>query len=696
MLLRARDIVNKTLDELWYLADVPRCTVEMDDGPLEATGRSTIYSWFYWEYHRKHPSACLLKKHHLGMEYMKKNTHTRMLSTILFDTFDSLKGSVPIAELAAIVPFITDDLYNELSVRLEEYVTSTSILDYLEVLDDPVIDNINRNLQPTRESIEDGRRKITARLKEKGVMVKNALKEINETNQLSWGQVMQTLSARAYVTDIDNYFQPAPIMRGYAHGISAAGDSLKESRSSSKSTLSNTSDIKDTEYFNRRMQLICQVIQQVVPGDCGSEEYVCLRVTGPDKGTCGNFKSLIGKYRLMEDGSLQVISSKDTDLIGTLVKIRSGGLCKHRHLYMICSTCMGEMAHSVPYKANLGYWSATAICAAITQAVLSTKHLDAAIQLLGMVMNRDKKKYLKLSEDGAGLVLLPEMQKRDMKITVKSDQINHLEDLDIIDTITDRVAARMSDIMSVSFSTSHPITGFADYTAVDMGIGKSPIHFSCEALEYIRNSRWLMTNTGDYQFDMKDFPENVPVFTLPKKHLSMPEFAASVATFIESKSDSDSSKKKDGDLKHTLSSFTGYGDALTALTDIITDKLDGVNIVHMETILLAFMVRSVEMGDGRIPYLDEPIEFAKRSELFKTRSLGAAMPFEKQEDWIFNYRSLNGAGRPDTPMDGILHPIVGDRVELKLSDPIRETVRVKEYIKQTNLKKNRKTGNISD
>ena len=265
MEIYARNIVNLPLDDIWYLSDVENVTLIMDDGSCVATGRSVIYSWFYWEYQRQIPELPLLCEHHVGMSYMTKSTHVEFLSTVLFSCHDISDGTIPLEVLAEIGQLITNYIYNEFIVRIEEYVTSNSILDYVEILEDPFIKEAVENTERSPEGIEHTLGEVKVYLTRHDKYPHNGLKATCETELGNWGQLLQAVVFRGYATDADNVFFRDPILSCYARGITKLHDNMIESRSGTKSLLSQRVPLEKTEYFNRRMQMSAETVGGMEP-----------------------------------------------------------------------------------------------------------------------------------------------------------------------------------------------------------------------------------------------------------------------------------------------------------------------------------------------------------------------------------------------------------------------------------------------
>lgn len=662
-IIKADDLVNKSLDDIWYLSDIDFVKIAFEDGVEDATGRSVIYSWFFWEFHREIGDIKLLCAHHVGLKKMTTRTHPEFMEQVMWSVYEMCKGRVRVQTLREIAYKITNEIYNKLNVQLDDYVTSSCMLDYLDILDDQfIIDKIEATPK-TAMGLMNTKDEITEYLKQPEVHTDNALKHYCETENTNWGQFHHGVTYRGFTTNMDNYFFPNPIMVSYAHGITKFHDSLIESTSSTKSLMAQDDPLKETEFFNKRMQLVSQVIRSLVPGDCGSTEFNTIRVTDGRDGYKSNFDSLLGKKYLKEDGTLGVIDKSGTHLIGKLVKIRSAMNCSYRHTYKICEACYGDLHLNVPEGCNLGYWSAVSFCEIISQMVLSTKHYDGAATIDMIYLDPMTEKIFNVRKKEQDLLIKDVFATDDRRMTITippvyngdQNQLSYLEDLELIDSITNQTVMRKSNIRSFTVAVEDEETGMFKLppTTITIGNGKDGAYLSSDMLYYIKENGWTVTEKGHYEFDLKDFPKDKPVFILPKKHMNMLEFQQIVSKFMESRGNS---KHKS---KERLTEFNTDNrkveQALNRFLEIVSEKVS-VNITHLEIFILVCMARDPAKNDARIPKLNEPFQFIPASDAFNKRSMGAVMPYKDQFLWLTKIESYDGSNKVGSPFDGMLMP----------------------------------------
>ena len=644
----AREILSEHLDNIWYLNEIKRVNLTLDDETIVTSGRAVILSWMVWRFHRTYRQVPLVSAHVFPLKKYTDDTTLNHVNKVMWDTYDCLNDEVAPYTLINMAGEIVNDIFNLIVSRMGEYVGTSSALDYYEILEDTEIQRITATAERSPDGLKVAKDTIKKRLQDPELYRGNNLKFICETGITNWSQLLQIIAFRGYCTDINSNFYDEPIMSAYAHGITNLAHSIMESRMGAKSIMANEDPIRQTEYFNRRMQLILQYIKDLIPGDCGTTKYLHIPVTGPESYKGGIFEAIIGKYQVMKDGSLHCITENDTHLIGQTIRIRSSVYCKHRSKYGICETCFGSLAINVPDGTNIGHWCSVALCAIITQLILSTKHVDGAAAVAGLHMTPNHRRYLR--NEGVKLYF-KRLKDKKIIITIHKDDLNFLEDLRVFPVSGVKTISRMTAVTIMNVTVQDHITGMSNFAPLDLRLGKAPVHLSVEMLEHIKMYGWTNTETGDYQIDVTEFDFDKPVIVLPKLHRNMLEFMRSVSEFIESKYNKKS--------KHsTLDDYVDPGEALIDFHALISGELS-LGLASLEPFILAFMAKSEV--DGRIPDVGEECTFLSTGRLIKTRSCSVGMAYEKQDTWMESFRSLSNKCRPPHPLDGLLMPTMFNR-----------------------------------
>ena len=157
-LYNARDVWNLDKEAVWNLPD-GKMRLLFDDGTeILTTNRATIFSYYFGVFHRLFPKTPLLPIHHLGNKELSRKSDLKILEAGLFSCRAAYENGLEINDKATayfsekswehvdtidtlkFIAFQTINLsFNDFTSRLKSYVSSTSILDYVEVANHPVI-----------------------------------------------------------------------------------------------------------------------------------------------------------------------------------------------------------------------------------------------------------------------------------------------------------------------------------------------------------------------------------------------------------------------------------------------------------------------------------------------------------------------------------------------------------------------------
>ena len=136
--------------------------ISFDDGEFLTNEKEVIYSSYTWDYHRRYPNTPLLKKHHIrsviGNDRISSKTHLKLIGNCLWSVYDTYKFNTVdrvklLDDLARLAYEITNHMYNDMTYRLEEYVTSIDIIDFINVAKHPRILKAMNEVEPTQNSI---------------------------------------------------------------------------------------------------------------------------------------------------------------------------------------------------------------------------------------------------------------------------------------------------------------------------------------------------------------------------------------------------------------------------------------------------------------------------------------------------------------------------------------------------------------
>lgn len=653
--IKARDLVKLSMSTLWDILR-GKFILEFDDGEIETDWRATIYSAYSWAFHREYPETPLLCCHHvktvLGKDRLNSKTHLQLLGNAMFSTHDryvELGCPVDMDELTRRVYQLTNQMYNELTYALEEYVTSVDIVDFIEIIRNPEIAAANATVTEDQESIDTTYRTIQRVLENDHELDNNPValalrSKINDKNQVN--QCVGPLGQR---TDICSTVFQKPILTGFVRGLRSFHDSLIESRSAAKSLSFSKTPLQDAEYFSRRLQLMCQIVQNLHKGDCGSTSYMLWQVQGPKydhRGVCinpGDLGLIAGKFYMDDDGELKLIKKGDKHLIGRTLKLRTVLECAHHDTYGVCSVCFGELSLSVPKGTNLGHMCCTSMTQKSSQSVLSVKHLDGSAVIDPIILDSFEAKFLKVAPDNNSYMFGERIRSGGVKMVIAADEATNLTDIMRVDSVGQLIINRITELTSVTLLVDKG--DFIEEVGIGIAIGRRLGSLTYPMLQHIRNKGWTTDVKGNYVIDLADYNFADPFITLPLKHINMSDHSKDIAAILES------SVSQMYDRDKVVSPHALCGE----LYGHVNSKLS-VNLAVLEVVLLGAMIRSADKRDYGLPKPWTERGIGVMSLSMANRSLAAAMAYEDHRDLLVNPMSYILHNRPDHPMDGILMP----------------------------------------
>ena len=661
MKLVARKLLSFTTEQLWdnLKGDF---TLVFDDGEIQTNSKETIYSHYSWVFHQTYPSTPLLKRHHV-QAYITKNrlsstTHIELLERSLWDCHDSVAGSIFMTEntqklvddLAILAYNTSNKMYNELSTRLESSVVSLDIVDFIQAMEHPSIKAALDNVSFDQEYVDRTYKAINDTLMTSPDLKDNPLSKALKAKLIKKNQLLQCLGPRGYLTDIDSHIFPTPIIRGYTKGIRRFYDSIIESRSAAKSLYFAQTDLQNSEYFSRRLQLLDETVQNLHPGDCGSTNYLIWKVKPKvlENGKVvsdGDLKNLYGKYYLNEEtGKIEVITEDHTHLEGKTIKLRSvvAG-CSHPDPYGICSVCFGQLSLHVPEHTNIGQLCSSSLTQKISQSILSVKHLDGSSSVESIVLTEDEAKFLKVSPTGDGFMLADSLIGMDTSLVISPKEAQGLTDILQVKDVGELGISRISELEMVGVIVT--TKEYQERTAVTVNRGKRKANLTYEMLDYIKGQGWTIDANDNYVIDLADWPIGEVMMSLPAIHYNMSDVGQQIAGLIESSIEKSKKNHKTATPETTL----------IELFELVKKHIH-VNLAVLEVTLYGAMVVSSKHRDYRLPKTYTNMAMGVSKVIIKNRSLSAAMAYEDQPNVITDPESYERENRPSHPMDVFLCP----------------------------------------
>lgn len=620
-------------------------TVEFDNGVVDMTMRQIHISWYYWGMYRQFQGAVLIKEGIITRPFTAA-THRKLGSILVWHIFNTNKVDTKytIWDLSKVFYEITNDIYNMSCTELSAYVTTTSIHDLVEILDDEnvkaakveynrVIRETDYDEIPVSNEIKKVHGVVTNTLFNRpDYLMHNGIKKLCLAGLVNKGQMVQLIGPRGYVHDIDGGVFPYPVDKGYAEGLDTIYDSFIESRSASRASIMNTDPLEQSEYFNRKVQLMTSIIMDHVhvPGGCTGYVTVPYLVEEDD------LVLLKGKYH-MKNGIPVLIWDTIDDLIGETIELRSITACGYHDVQRVCTVCLGWWHNIVPERTNLGFALATPLCAMISQTIMSTKHYEGSSISKQIELNAASSRWLQLNAKYPDKLYLTDFSsKGNLLIRIEAEYVRHLSQILQID-ISELPISRLTTIPVIGIthtdSTGELLGPFDRLVLEVSGVG---VHLSGELLEYIKEHGWG-SGKGYIEISLNNWGTNKPIFNTPRKGDNIMVFFNDVKSFIEPN-------------KNTTTKITDFRTRAGAINEFISilrrrlNKSTGqeFNIVQVEILVRAMQMVDYDAKRYELPHPSQEFQYQDLKRVLFNRSLTGLLAYQEQysqlleSSWILN------------------------------------------------------------
>jgi hypothetical protein len=258
----------------------------------------------------------------------------------------------------------------------------------------------------------------------RGVIEDNVLIDFMETESLKKNQIPQQMLAYGCRSDIDDRMMRHIINASAMSGLQNAHDYAIESLSAKKSSYFNKVVIRNTQYFARVLRLNNLSLSKMYVGHCGSDLTIPITIPAKDvRQYLDKVCFLDGKKYHITNDNLDFFKDKRVALVSPLG-------CRHPD--GVCEYCAGRgTAHPWAYmpEVHLGLFSATKVGRAVSQMVLSAKHLIKTTSLT-LVLPECAKKWLTTS--GNDIFFKEEVGGRMDKLSLRvpTSALGYLSDLE--------------------------------------------------------------------------------------------------------------------------------------------------------------------------------------------------------------------------------------------------------------------------
>ena len=590
-------------------------------------------------------------EHFLKDKMLNRSTINDALTHIMRDCWyiSGFKDQAQMETLTRAATDISHHIANVMYVMTEEYVMSMDILDFLELSHHPAMKKIFDGIQPNDNSIKQAYRDTLEFLMNDPGISHNAVAVAVRCKMVNSSQITQCLTVRGKVTEVDGHIMSVPVLTNFTRGMRNLADIIKESRSAAKNAFFSEAPIQDSEYFARRLQHICMVVERIAPGDCGSTNYENWLIDGPHYDDIGtktrdsDLTYMVGKKYLDEKtGQLLTIQGDETYLYGKIVKLRSGHKCAHKDKHAICETCFGELARNVPRHANIGHLSAAIMTQQSTQSTLSVKHLDASAVAAMLMLTQIAKAYFTTQKGKQDLYLKQDYQKGKPQLVLAKGEVMPAFSTSEVQDLLDIMPNRLSYLSVIELQVY--IKGAKNIIPVDIRNGKIRPHMSKQLIKYVSEKGYSVDAKGNFCIDLEDWNYKDPVFSFTAKEENASEHAMQISKIIESKMEEITNREDPESPSLTLQE----------LHRLVNSRLK-VHLSCLEVIVYALMIP--EPGDyGMARGAPNPV-LGIGPKLIANRDLGALKAYQGHyATWLDVASYDKQAGRAENPMSVFLTP----------------------------------------
>lgn len=642
--VKMRNLVNAQLEELEALEQI-KYNLICDNGSVEVIKEEIIFSWFLWGYHRKYPKTPCLVEHVYNNKPLTQTTHLDYLGVIQKDCYMTNRSNA----FESLLPYnkvgyrCYNELYNYIVGNLTHYMTGISILDYIEVMNHPEIKEVNEGIKNKRvvtpRDIFDAGGLITHILDTDETLSDNPLSVAFKHRLVSINQILQCIGPRGFVSDVDAHIFGKPIRTGFAEGIKELADYIAESRTGTMAEIMTGEPMKDSEYLNRLLQLSVSRVKRLHRTDCGTTRFFDWFVDSDKK-----LKDLKGKYFLDPETQKQVAidPKKHKHLVGKTIKLRSVFSCQHEDREGVCAMCFGELSYNIINTDNIGHISAIEFQSDQSQLILGFKHVTGSASEYGIYICDTAKLLFDLHPETHRITTNQGFISKGLMMRVPYTSFRGFETLNRIDSWEQVSPVRISRITTLEF-----FTGDNAPLETIVGVKENPVHFSMEALKFLKDCPHTVEDDGSYVFDLTGFKASTTMFNIPKVQFDMLSYAKSLEAFIKGPSTTEKTEQQ------TIRDFTDPIHALTALHDLVSQRLS-IALPHIEIVLLSCCCEDPSNNDYRLPKNKYLGKFASHTTIMRNSSAGIALGYQKQEDDIFNPLFYLDQPRPDHQYDYLI------------------------------------------
>lgn len=638
-------------------------SILFEDGVVkDLTYREITLLRFIMEVYKPIPEIAIVSKHCFTNFYsdnaLTSKTINRSLSAIVEDAVRHyvMEKGYPRKFLDAFAKqayLVINNIYNNLTYKSQEYISSLNIIDLLEVQLKPELMEAISNVYKTKYNVPsyvsaDNITKTYQVLNK--IMWKDKTVENNpiaigyRTGTMNANQIKQVLGSRGFTTELDSSIFKVPVAGSFTLGLLDMYEMTIESRSGAKSLFLSNKAIQDSEYFAREMQLVTMPVEKLVDGDCGSKKYLTWTVNESEDGKQSDLDNLLGKYYLNPDtGEEEEITAKHKHLIGRTIQLRSSLYCTLPDPGAVCMKCFGTLGYAVPAHSNIGHYCSTTVTEKLSQAILSTKHLTSSANSGEVKLDEIGHMFFDIKNNN--FFLKEEIYKKydKLELVINQREFFGIRDLKQLDNIDNVNITRLSRIRNIVIRT---ITDKKiDEYNIKIAFTKTSGSFTHAFIRYVKNCDYYLDNSNNYVIDITNWKYKNPFILMPIVEFNFSELSKSVKGVIR---------------QIKINKKTGFSVStpellLQSLFEMLNTKLT-INISILEIMVYALTFKDANKGDYTLGRnIDNP-QLNSSLGILSNRSLGAGYGWQNLLTLIFGPRAFFKEYNMDHPLDVMIKP----------------------------------------
>lgn len=514
--------------------------------------------------------------------------------------------------------------HNFLCLKSEAGVVSARSMDVLHVYQHPKVADLKKRVMEGKTNLADAGKEFETIMMNEPAFDKSVFGLLYRTRSVSAVQSFQLVIARGDVFDLNNVILPNTVMSSYADGITNLADSLGDSKGAGFSLISNGSALQDSEWFHKKIHNVAQVVQGIrYQTDCGSTIGPVIKLISKDFKKC-----LAGRYRILEDGSSQLLTYAELDKLetGDVIRIRDIAWCFHGKDGKPCSKCFGKMESAVPYNpftgksAVPGLFYGSTFAEPIGQSILKTKHRIGTASAKGFVVQRADMDYITTDEAGDFIYFNKGIlnESSDPYLILDKETQQDFSDFQFMESLDDLDVSRLRTYESIKLRINIVNPMFDDkkathYPIVSTTVASRDARMTRTFIEYLL-SKPMEEEGRTFKISLKDYNFKEPAFELPLVNEDLDAYRKRVENFLKFPN-----VNRRWDVKVTPEL---HGETLIAFWKVVDEKYKDANLIMHSIFLWSCMGRDPENLDYSLPVGDDERNFVALHEAILNRGLG--------------------------------------------------------------------------